>query len=224
MTSNTTYQRWFEEERPVKGLLPGINGKYTENLVADWLTQPSDNLLIGLQNLFLAYGEQLNPLTASAEYLDFAASFCGFTGQYWDRNWPIEAKRQLLLLSFELIWPRKGTAEVLSYVLNAFGILHIIQQGESFIIGRNVVGDELGTIAWDYTIILPDYYYQTPNAKLTEKLNFLYGPCWCTNDIIYDNNFFNTYEVLGFVDDFGFNFFSPNLEGVEALTINELED
>lgn len=222
MTSNQTYIRWFEEKRPVKGLLPGINGQYTQNEVVDWLTAPIDADLQRLLEFFNNYGDQLNPLTAANEYLDYAAAFCGFTGEYWDRDWPIEAKRQLLSRAFSVIWPFKGTATALSFVLDSFRILHIIQQGESFIIGRNVVGDPLGSIAWDYKIILPDYYFQTPTARLAERLDFLFGPCWCTKEIIYDNEFFRTLTVLGFEDDWGFNFFSTDVSQAEALSTVDL--
>jgi hypothetical protein len=153
MTFNPVYSRWYIDENPVSGLLPGVNGGYSENDVTRWLTSPWDSLYLKVRDDIDNFSQQLNPETCDEEYLDFLAGLCGFTGVYWDRNWDVGAKRKLLTRSQDLIWRYKGSSIVLSYVLNAFNIKHLLQQGESFIIGIDEVGDEIGVVAWDYKII-----------------------------------------------------------------------
>ena len=214
----TTQQRWATG-RPLLNILPGINGQYSSNEVADWVTKPWDNLFIDTKGKIENLPNQLNPEVCDEEWLDYIAGFCGFTGEYWDKNWPVAAKRALLKESFNLIWPKKGSLGVLSYVLTAFDILHIIQEGNSFIIGVDEVGEPLGLIAWDYDILLPTQYYGTPTADLTSRLDSLFGPCWCTKEIIYDNTFFRDLEVLGFPGGTtGFNLFSPDTDSEEAIS------
>ena len=196
--------------------MSGVNGGYSENEVARWLCGPWDQLKLGSRDVIDDLPRQLDPLECDAEWLDYLAGLCGFTGPYWDRDWPVGAKRKLLDQSFNLIWPYKGTSRVLSYVLIAFDIQHTIQEGSSFIIGVDEVGEELGLIAWDYTIVLPYSYYRTEKEALTRRLDRLYGPCWCTRRIVFETNFFETYEVLGYTEDSQIVLLSPEV-GV-ALT------
>ncbi|WP_194026579.1 phage tail protein [Nodosilinea sp. LEGE 07298] len=218
-SSNPVYERWYQQSRPAYGLTPGVNGGYSENSAADWLTRPVDDLFIELRDKVDDLGRQLNPLTCDAIWLDYIAGFCGFTGPYWDKNWAVQAKRTLLSNCFSLIWPLKGTSRALSFVLNAFDIKHIIQEGTSFIIGVDEVGDELGVVAWDYTILLPNDYYKTEKETLARRLDSLFGPCWCTKKIIFSNEFFRTFEVLGFTANDQFTLFSPNPAAGEAFQL-----
>ncbi|MBD2256642.1 phage tail protein [Pseudanabaena sp. FACHB-2040] len=192
-----TYSAWAGG-RPVLSRLPGINDSYTGNEVADWLTDYPDSLLVGTKAKIDDLPRQLDPDNCDADWLDYLAPLCGWHGEYWDRAWPVTAKRTLLRNSYTLIWPSKGSQQVLSFVLTALGINHVIQQGQSFIIGVGQVGDPLGLVAWDYDIILPTSYYGRPEAKLTERINELFGPCWCSSEILYDDKYNILYEVLGY--------------------------
>jgi|694.fasta_scaffold01920_16 phage tail P2-like protein len=211
------YKRWYIDNKPASGLLPGINGGYTDNEISQWLMAPFDRTLVEIRDKIDDYPRQLNPLTCDPIILDFLAPMFGFTDQYWSTTWNVNTKRSLLNNAFSLIWPKKGTSLVLSFVLNAFDIKHIIQEGQSFIVGRNVVGDPLGTISWDYKIILPYEYYATPKEVLTKKLDYLFGPCWCSKEVVYSSDFFITYEVLGFLNQDNFVLLSS--DHTDAFTV-----
>jgi hypothetical protein len=217
--TNPVFQRWYIDERPVYSNTPGVNGGYSENTVADWLTQPVDDLFIEIRDKVDDLGRQLNPLTCDEEWLDFIAGLCGFTGRYWDKKWNVQAKRTLLNASFSLIWPFKGTSRVLSFILNAFDIKHVIQEGTSFIIGVDEVGDEIGFVAWDYTILLPNEYYKSEKETLTRRLDSLFGPCWCTKKLVFSNEFFRIFQVLGFSENDQFTLFSPDPAAGEAFQL-----
>jgi hypothetical protein len=191
----TTYERW-QRRRPVFDSLPGINEGYSGRPVADWLTAAPDDLLVGLKDAIDNLPAQLEPLTCDAKWLDFLSALCGFHGPYWDRAWPERSKRLLLAASFKEIWPNYGTTKALSLVLNALAVTHLIREGNSFIIGRDEVGDRLGVIAWDYVIILPSSSFNSADAKMAARINRLYGPLWCTSEIIFDDEFFATPEYI----------------------------
>ena len=211
------YRRWYIDNKPASGLLPGINGGYTDNPVSQWLMAPPDNLLVEIRDTIDDFPRQLNPLLCDEDMLDYISTMFGFTDSYWDRTWPVAAKRKLLSQAFILIWPQKGTSLVLSFVLDAFDIKHIIQEGQSFIVGRNVVGDPIGAIAWDYKIILPYKYYATSIETLARRIDYLFGPCWCSRELVFSTEFFNTYQVLGFLDGDNFNLLSSDYQ--DAFTI-----
>ena len=203
-----TFEAW-RTERPILNNLPGINGGYSDNDLSDWLTAYWDNLVVRLKVGVDDVPRQINPLTCDVRWLDFIAIVTGWVGLYWDVTWPVAAKRTLLANSLDFIWPEKGSSAVLSFVLTALSITHEIQQGESFIIGRNEVGDELGEIAWDYTIVLPTAYQNTPVAREAARINGLFGPLWCSSRIVHDDALFRTLEVVGFIEDGEFVLFSP---------------
>jgi Phage tail protein (Tail_P2_I) len=196
----STYERW-QRSRPVLDSLPGLNEGYSGNVVADWLTAAPDELLVELKAKLDGFDRQFSPLDCDERWLDYLASLCGFHGPYWDRAWPVGSKRRLLAASFNLIWPNYGTSKTLSFVLTSLNVTHSIREGQSFVIGRDEVGDRLGLIAWDYVIILPSSSFNTAAAKMAEKINKLYGPIWCTSTIIFDDTFFATPEYLAITAD-----------------------
>lgn len=181
---------------PIYDRLPGINGGY-KNDVSQWLTIYFDENIINLNALMDNFNEQLDPETCDAKYLDYLAGLFGWSGEYWSTTYPEQTKRALLANSFSLIWPQKGSKNVLAFVITAFGIPNVIQEGDSFIIGVDEVGDELGEIAWTYRIILPSQYFKSPEEALVRKLNALFGPIWCASDIIFDDNYFGTFDIIG---------------------------
>lgn len=190
----TTYEAW-SSGRPTLARLPGINEAYSGNNVADWLTDFPDRVLTETKTKVDDLPRQLDPLTCDEEYLDWLSGLCGWYG-IWDEDWDSDAKRLLLSRSYDLIWRNKGTLEVLSFVLTTLGIQHIIQPGTAFIIGINEVGDEIGTNAWTYQIVLPPNYYGREETKITERINELFGPVWCSSQIVYEESFFSAIELL----------------------------
>jgi hypothetical protein len=190
----STFERWARG-RPTLDALPGINGGYTDNPVADWLTAPADAVLMATKAKVDDMGRQLSPADCDPEWLDFMAPLLGFDGEFWDRGWPEAAKRSLLQNS-QFIWEQHGTREVLRLILNAFQIRHLIVEAGAFIIGVGRVGDPIGFNPWAYEIYLPTEYQYTPVVRLTERLNSLHGPCWCSSEILFDDDYFPTYEAL----------------------------
>lgn len=185
-----TYEAW-RNGRPVFNRLPGINGSYQANVVADYLAQFPDTELTSAKSKALDnIRRQVDPLTCDVSWLDFLSSICGWHGDYWDRSWPEASKRQLLANSYSLIWPKYGTSEALSFVLNTLGVTHLIQQGQSFIIGREAIGDALGAIAWEYDIVLPSAFFNSDAHRLAERIDRLFGPIWCRSRIIFDDEYF----------------------------------
>jgi hypothetical protein len=128
------------------------------------------------------------------KWLDLLAPLCGWYG-YWDKTWPEVSKRQLLANSYTRIWPYHGTADTLSFVLNTLGVSHVITQGESFIIGRNEVGDAIGDVAWQYDVVLSTSLFNSDVATLAKKINRLFGPLWTKSRILFDDSYF---DKLGF--------------------------
>lgn len=183
----TQTQTAWNSGKPISSRLPEV---YQENEVAEYLTQFWDELLVGTKLKIDDLSRQLNPLECDENWLDFLAPLCGFTEVYWDKTWGAGAKRLLLHNSYSTIWPNKGSKEVLSLVLTCFNIQHLITSRGDFIIGSSSVGDALGTSAWEYIIYLPTIYRNKTQQKLTEKLNILYGPCWCSTEIIFNNSVF----------------------------------
>lgn len=213
----STFDAW-RDGRPVFNRLPGVNGGYSDNEVADWLTRYWDELLTTLSLGVDDVPRQIDPLTCDVFWLDFLAIPTGWVGLYWDTTWPESAKRLLLAASLDFIWPRKGTREVLSFVLNALAIEHVIQEGESFLIGRNEVGDALGEVAWDYTIVLPTRYQNTPVEREARRIDSLFGPLWCSKRLVFSDDLFRTLEVVGYRGGGDFVLVSPDTN--EAINPN----
>jgi hypothetical protein len=193
-----TYDAWVTEKRPIYSRLPDCykpeDGE--EEAISDWLTYYFDQLLIGTKDKADNLSINLDPLTCDVEWLSFLAPLCGWYG-IWDETWDTEAKRTLLSNSYTLIWPNKGSLEVLDFVLDTLGVRHLIKLGQSFLVDISLVGDPIGSIAWNYDILLPSEYHGQPEYKLTERINRLFGPCWCESSIIFDDTKFNTYSLFG---------------------------
>ncbi|UKO99354.1 phage tail protein [Nostoc sp. UHCC 0870] len=192
-----TQEAWASN-RPIYSRLPEI---YKENKVADCLTIHFDELLTETKAKVDDIPRQLNPQTCDPIWLDFLAPLCGFTGEYWDRGWTTLAKRRLLTYSYQYIWSNKGSQDTLSLVLNCFSIRHVILSEGDFILGTSQVGDILGSTPWEYTIYLPTAYIGNYKVKLTEKLNRLFGPCWCKSQIKFEDKYFKDLTVIGMSED-----------------------
>jgi hypothetical protein len=189
-----TYTSWTIEKRPIYSRLPDCY-KEDEDNIADWLTDYWDKLLLDSKAKIEDIPHNLDPLTCNEKWLDYLAVLSGWIGEYWDTKWSVESKRILLSNSYTLIWANKGSTNVLSFVLLALGVRHFIKSGSSFLVGYSVVGDRIGSIAWDYDILLPNDYYKTDIEILTRKINKLFGPCWCRSDVIFDDSKFNNYQL-----------------------------
>lgn len=171
--------------------------------ISDAVTYFWDQELVYLLEKIKDVERQIDPVRCDPEWLDFLAPLFGFTEEFWDRSWSVNSKRALLKNAYSGvdIWARKGTADVLSFVLSSLEIKNEVIQNGSFIIGTDTVGEPIGRIAWDYTIYLPAIYQNTPIEKLTKRINELFGACYCQSRIIYDPSRFEEIDLL--VDESG---------------------
>ncbi|MBW4421182.1 MAG: phage tail protein [Myxacorys californica WJT36-NPBG1] len=196
-----TYKAW-NSGRPVYSRLPDT---YLEDGVSDALTFYWDELLVETKSKVDNFGLQLDPLTCDAKYLDYLSLMLGWI-DVWDVTWSEQAKRTLLDNSYRNIgiWINKGSARVLSFILDTLGVEHFIQIGTSFLVGYSRVGDPIGTVAWDFDIIMRTRSKDSDSAKLAARIKDLFAPVWCRSSIIFDDTRFSSayYYVLSFNDDF----------------------
>lgn len=199
----------WAKERPIYGRLPGLNGGYTNNEVADWLTTWPDQELIQARETAESIPTEYDPLLCDEIWLDYLSQLTGFRGKYWDVSWPVPTKRQLINASLDFLWARRGSTESLSFFLSSLGVLHIIRPKGSFILGESRLGDELGSVGFEFVVIAPNRYFGSPEEKIIRLGIELYTPCWCVSEIIYDDTYFSPLELLGIGDDIGL-FAAPN--------------
>lgn len=172
---------------PILGRLPGINGKYSDNDVAKYLTAYWDELLVQTKGKVDDLYRQLDPLTCDEEWLDFLGFISGFSEGYSLSNYPVEAKRLMISRAFDLIWPNKGSKAVLEFILDALEINHSLWAGENFLAGITELPATLGGNEWRYYIRLPLIYLPNSDEFLrVELVKDLYGPVYADGGVCYD--------------------------------------
>lgn len=197
----------WQTGRPIYDRLPGQNETYNKEnptaddpAIADWLTSPWDELLTGLRTTIDNIPQDmLDPATAKAENLDWLAQLCGFTGDYWDSNWPVAVKRSLIANSLNYIWENKGTRDLLEWLIALFELEASVYQVGSWLAGISVVGDPIGDVesVFQYYIVVSlDYLRTSTQWKLLERLNRLYGPVYSDSRVCYDG-FYAGFSVVG---------------------------
>ncbi len=198
----------WDTGKPIYDRLPGDNEGYRKDQqwdgydpttdVALWLTEPWDSLLMELKgkidNLPITH---LDPAAADPENLDWLAQLCGFTGEYWQTDWAVLVKRQLIANSLNFIWINKGTRPLLEWLISLFGLqVRIYLLGE-FLAGINAAGDLLGGDPFNYYLLVKlAYLRNSPEWALVEKLNKLYGPVFCESRVCYEQ-FYAGFSVAG---------------------------
>lgn len=186
--------------RPIYSRLPGINGAYTDNPVADWLTDHWDAVLLAAKAKVDDLPRQLTPAACDVDWLDFLAPLCGFSGEYWDKSWSTTIKRSLLSNSYTLIWQNKGSRQVLTFLLTTLGVTHEIWLGSSFLVGVTELaagGALIGDPEWKYYILLPlAYLRESSEFRRAEQVNRLYGPAFADSVVAYDS-FYAGFSVAG---------------------------
>ncbi|QVQ57078.1 tail protein [Anabaena phage Elbi] len=189
--SKDTFKAWNIDKRPIYSRMPKeqVGTSYNDYIATDWLLSYWDKVFIECYDKLEDLPRQFNPLECDEEYLDFLAPLCGWSEPYWSGDYPPESKRQLLANSYSLIWKDKGSLTVLSFVLNALFINHIIFIPGSFILGYSQLGvDELGASGWEFEILLPVTYAQNGyEFRLTRKIASLFSPLWCKYQVRYDD-------------------------------------
>jgi hypothetical protein len=195
-----TNPRWANG-RPVFGILPTDEG-YVSNSAVDWLTQWVDLESIKTkEDLETEIARQFDPEFCDANRLDYLANLTGFTDGYWDSFFTDIQNRLLIQSSLSQLWPARGTVSTISQVLGILGVVHIIREKGSFILGESLLGDILGNVGWEYVIIVPTRYYGSIQEKAIRKAMKLLTPCWCLGAIIYDDTYFSPIELIA-VDTF----------------------
>lgn len=193
-----TAEAW-RSGRPIYSRLPGVNGQYQDEVggtIADWLTAHSDLTLSQTQSKILDLPRQLNPSTCDESFLDFLAILNGFTGEYWDKNWPTAAKRSILIKA-NWIWENKGSKIVLEYLLGVFAIDSGIWEATAFYAGVTKLPATIGEPDFRYMVTLPlKYLRNSPEFKLAQKINKLFGPVVCESRTCY-KKFYAGFSVAG---------------------------
>lgn len=193
----SSYEAWQSGE-PIFARMPDENNSYRSNYVVKILLDYWDKVLSQCARALDGLPRQFDPEFCDVNWLDFLAPLCGWTAPYWDTNYPESAKRVLLKNSFSFIWAQKGSRDVLSFILNALGINHIIYIQGSFILGQSTLGtDQLGLDPWDFAVLLPREYIRGGyEFTLAEKMTKLFSPCWCRRTVAYDS-FYADLSVAG---------------------------
>lgn len=178
------------QQRPILSLLPGEQGAYTENEVAQWLLAPWDeysaDAIVGIQNYYASY---LDPRTAKPEALDWVAQWAGYTGPYWDVQWPTEAKRSLISNAFTRVWPQRGSLALLLWLFELFGLsVDIISNTTPFRANVSVAGDNVGGPSSIFHVLLPLTYDRAIEFPLVRKLIALYAPLWVGYTVSYTDS------------------------------------
>lgn len=193
-----TAEAW-RSGRPIYSRLPGVNGQYQDELggtIAEWLTAHSDLTLVQTKTKILDLPRQLNPNTCDESFLDFLAILNGFTGEYWDTKWTTTQKRSILTEA-NWIWENKGSKMVLEYLFNVFAIESTIWEAAGFYAGVTLLPATIGEPDFRYMVTLPlKYLRNSPEFKLAEKLNNLFGPVVCESRACYVK-FYAGFSVAG---------------------------
>lgn len=122
----------WHDSRPVFSRLPERG--YRDNPIADALTSWVDEKLTAKADQLQSFYLQLDPSTASDEYLDYLAFLVGLSGSYWDTEWTPQVKRSLIAASHNYLWANRGTLGVIEFVLKTHGISYDIWQDGSSVL------------------------------------------------------------------------------------------
>lgn len=180
---------WVDEQRPIYARLPKINQRYqAENPEnpTNWITRWFDELLVQTKTTLDDLPRQLNALTCDEEWIDFVAYLGGFTGEYWDKSWPLGSKR-LIASEANWIWSNKGTRQVLEYLFAALNLDVTIWAGEQFYPDVTPLPAFLGEPTYQYWAIVPITYLRTsPEYRLADRINRLFGAVVSDSRVVYD--------------------------------------
>ncbi|TFI51009.1 hypothetical protein BLD44_028450 [Mastigocladus laminosus UU774] len=192
-----TFEAW-EVGKPLLNRLP--EDGYQNNEVSSWLTTPWDEFSIGTKNKLDDLPRQLNPLTCDESWLDYLALLLGFTGEYWSKSYPVTVKRTLLNAAWSFLWEKRGTREVLEFVLETFlgaGKFDVWTQGE-FVVDASLLDvATIGTPELGYFVRVPvEFQRNSYQFKTANQVNRLYGAAYCDTDVVYDG-FYIDFSVVG---------------------------
>jgi hypothetical protein len=181
-----TYEAWVTNARPIYARLPRVK-YYIENPEnpSNWLTRWFDELLIKTKATIDDLPRQLNAATCDADWLDFVAALSGFTGEYWEKAWPVAAKR-IIAQNADRIWSNKGTKDILELILSAFNLQAEVYVTGGFYAGVTQLPGLLGSPTYQYFIYVPIVYLRTGREfRLIQKINRLFGPVFCESRVAY---------------------------------------
>jgi Phage tail protein (Tail_P2_I) len=178
----------WDTDRPIYHRLPAESEAYQGNPIVDAVTAPFDELLVQWRDVALHFERDfLDSQTCKPEALDWLAQLCGFTGDYWDTDWPEAAKRELIARSHQFIWPNKGTQILLEYLLSVFAINAGIYRTGQFLAGISTAGSALGGELLQYWVLMPIQYRRTGMEwGLVERFVRLYMPCFVEHAVCYE--------------------------------------
>lgn len=196
--------------QPIYGRLPGENEAYQKDRtfesyniaddIAYWLVAYWDELLLETKATAEDFHtDYLDPETARADALDWLAQFAGYTGNYWDSEWPESAKRALIANAYSQVWPMKGTRELLEWLLSSavFNLEARVFILGDFLAGISQAGDVLGSDPFTFFILVDlDYLRVSSEWRLIEQLRQLFTPIYCESRVCFEE-FYAGFSVAG---------------------------
>jgi hypothetical protein len=186
----------WDTGRPIYDRLPNRNGGY-ENDPTDWLTSFWDSLFVETKTRVDDIPDrQIDPLRCDEDWLDFLAVLFGWDSEHWQKDWSVSSKRKLLSRSLDFIWERKGSRDVLVYVLDSLEIKNRVMVRGDFIIGTNAVGDLLGANPYEFDVILPTAYKNSSQFPLVRYIVRRFAPCWLEAHYRFDDTPFRVSELI----------------------------
>lgn len=193
----TPYEAWILQGRPIYARLPRAKYNIEDQAnPSNWLTRWFDEMLMGLKADLDDLPRQLDATTCDPEWLDFVAALSGFTGQYWDKNWPLSAKRTIAENANE-IWANKGSRETLEFLFAAFALQTQIYMTDGFYADVTELDGWLEQGSYFFAVLVPlTYLRESYSFKLVEKLTRLFSPIFCDSIVCYDG-WYADFSVCG---------------------------
>lgn len=187
----------WELGQPIFKRLP-VYG-YQDNEDVEAITTPMDEFLIGVLDALHNVTDEWNPETCREDFLDYLAALCGFIDGYWDKGFPVEAKRKLIGESFATLWPNRGSRQAIEFVLETLlgeENVDVWTRGE-FLLDVTSMPGELSQPEWEYYIrVKPVFPREGNEFRLAERINYLYGVAHCESRVVYDA-FYLELSLLG---------------------------
>lgn len=173
----------WDEGRPIFLRLPQYG--WQDNEAADWITAAYDAMLMELKGAIENFPvDFIDPDTCRVDALDWLAQLMGYTGEYWDTQWPESTKRELIRNAQQIVWRYKGTLYLMQYLIDLFEIEAQIKLQGQWEVGITAIGSAIGGPLMLYSFSVgndsnPTYSRTSPEWRLLERLRRLYMPCWC---------------------------------------------
>lgn len=106
---------------------------YQDNQSVEWVLSHANHKISQWATLMETFHLQLSPVTCSDDKLDWLSQLYGFTGKYWNFQWSITQKRNILRLGLSF-WRRKGTRSSIEQWVSALGLPIQVWTGDRLVL------------------------------------------------------------------------------------------